>query len=199
MPVMGESECEGKFKVVKSLVGATMAEYYLGQIMMSGYAFAPRYFALCNGQILSIAQNQALFSLLGTYYGGNGTTTFALPNLQGRTPVSAGSSADPSWQPSPYNIGETGGVETVTLLSTQLPNHTHQGTGTTSDGKVRNPTGALFGKNSVPLYAQKPGAQIPLSPQTVASAGGGQAHANMQPYSVINFCIALSGVYPSRN
>jgi microcystin-dependent protein len=176
-----------------------MAEFYVGQIMMSGFAFAPRYFALCNGQILGIAQNQALFSLLGTYYGGNGTTTFALPNLQGRAPVSAGSSADPGWQPSPYTIGEFGGVESVTLSSQQMPAHTHQGNGTTSDGTVRNPTGALFAKNSAPLYAQTPGAQVPLSPQTVTLSGGGQAHSNMQPYSVINFCIALSGVYPSRN
>lgn len=199
MPVMSESGCEGKFKVVKLLVGKAMAEVYLGQIMMSGFAFAPRNFALCNGQILGISQNQALFSLLGTYYGGNGTTTFALPNLQGRAPVSAGASADPSWQPPPYAIGEPGGVENVTLLSTQMPTHIHQGNGTTSDGKVRNPTGALFAKNSVPIYAQTPGAQVPLSPQTVMPVGNGQAHSNMQPYSVINFCIALSGIYPSRN
>lgn len=199
MPVMGESGCEGTFKVVKLLVGGNMTEVYIGQIMMSGFAFAPRNFALCNGQILGIAQNQALFSLLGTSYGGNGTTTFALPNLQGRTPVAAGASADPSWQPPPYEIGAIGGVETVTLLSTQMPAHTHQGNGTTSDGKARNPTGALFGKNSVPVYAQTPGAQVPLSPQTVTPAGGGQAHSNMQPYGVINFCIALLGIYPSRN
>nr|WP_298096094.1 tail fiber protein [uncultured Shinella sp.] len=176
-----------------------MTDVYLGQIMMSGFAFAPRYFALCNGQLLSISQNQALFSLLGTYYGGNGTTNFALPNLQGRVPVSAGSSVDPSWQPPPYAIGETGGVETVTLNTQQMPNHIHQGNGTTADGAIRNPTGTLFAKNSVPIYAQATGAQVPLSSQTVASAGGGQAHSNMQPYSVINFCIALSGVYPSRN
>ncbi|KQY78977.1 MULTISPECIES: tail fiber protein [unclassified Ensifer] len=176
-----------------------MAEPFVGQIMMGGFGFAPRSFALCNGQILAINQNQALFSLLGTAYGGNGTTTFALPNLQGRTPVAFGESADPSWRPPAYGIGEVGGTETVTLNSQQIPAHTHIGNGATADGKERNPEGKLFGTTSVPIYAQTGGAQVLLSPQSVVPTGGGQPHSNVQPYNVINFFIALSGIYPSRN
>lgn len=175
-----------------------MSEFYIGQIMMTGFGFAPKYFALCNGQVLPIAQNQALFSLLGTQYGGNGVTTFQLPDLRSRAPVSYAQSVDPAWQPSPYSIGEVGGAESVTLISTQIPNHVHQGAGTTANGNIRNPTNTLFGTNTAAIYTQ-PGAQVPLSPQTVAPAGGGQAHTNIQPYTTISFCIALQGIFPSRN
>ncbi|CAN7661616.1 phage tail protein [Ensifer sp. ENS11] len=176
-----------------------MTEPFVGQIMMCGFDFAPRGFALCNGQLLGIAQNQVLFSLLGTYYGGNGTTNFALPNLQGRTPVAAGSSADPSWAPTPYPIGAVGGVEAVTLTLQQIPAHQHQGNGTTAEANQRNPTNTLYGTTSLPIYAASGETQVLLSPQSVAAAGGGQPHSNMQPFNVINFCIALQGIYPSRN
>ncbi|QND50994.1 phage tail protein [Phyllobacterium sp. 628] len=176
-----------------------MSEVFLGQIMLAGFQFAPKGFALSNGQIMGISQNQALFSLLGTFYGGNGTTNFALPNMQSRTAVGFGPSVDSSWQPSPYPIGETGGVENVTLLPQQLPQHIHAATGTTSGGTLRNPSNALYGTNSANIYGPSSGAQVVLSSQTVTPAGSSQPHANIQPYDTINYCIALSGIYPSRN
>lgn len=174
-----------------------MTEVFLGQIMLTGFQFAPKGFALCNGQLLPITQNQALFSLLGTMYGGNGTTNFALPNMQSRTPVGAGNSADPSWDPTPYQQGEIGGVESVTLLSTQIPPHNHTVNGTTAAGAARNPTGGLYGTNSTSIFGPANGPLVPL--QGVGPGGGNQPHPNLQPYSVINFVIALVGVYPSRN
>ena len=176
-----------------------MSEKFLGQIMMAGFGFAPRFMALCNGQLLAINQNQALFSLLGTQYGGNGTTTFALPDLRGRTPIGYASSVDPSWQPPSVQIGQAGGVENVTLLSTNLPAHTHTAMASTGAGATRNPRNAVYGTTTDPLHAPSTGAQVPLNPQTLAPAGGNQAHPNMQPYGVVNFCIALAGIFPSRN
>ncbi|HEX4853077.1 phage tail protein [Arenimonas sp.] len=176
-----------------------MSEKFIGQIMMAGFGFAPRFMAQCNGQLLPIAQNQALFSLLGTQYGGNGTTNFALPDLRGRTPIGYASSVDPSWQPPSVQIGQAAGVENVTLLSTNLPAHTHSAMASTSAGATRNPRNAVYGTTTVPLHAPSSGAVVPLNPQTLAPAGGNQPHPNMQPYGVINFCIALSGIFPSRN
>ncbi len=175
-----------------------MSEVYIGQILLTGFNFAPKGFALCNGQILPIAQNQALFSLLGTTYGGNGTTNFALPDLRGRTPTGFGPSADPSWNPSPYNLGDIGGSENVTLLTQQLPQHNHAVNGTASPGTQRNPGGALYGTNSAAIYAT-PGTQVALNPATIAQTGGTSPHPNMQPYRTISACIALVGIYPSRN
>jgi len=148
---------------------------------------------------MPISQNQALFSLLGTQYGGNGVTTFALPDLRGRTPLSAGASVDPSWQPSTYTVGQTDGQETVTLTPGQLPVHNHQFQGTSAAGTARKPTGNLYGSNTNAIYAQSNGAQVPLNATTVASAGGSGPHENMQPFRVVNFCIALQGIFPSRN
>jgi len=177
-----------------------MAQVYLGQIMLAGFGLVPRGFAACNGQLLPISQNQALFSLLGTQYGGDGRTTFALPNLQGRTPVGAGSSVDPTWQPTPYVQGELGGVETVTLLSQNLPPHTHTALGSTNAGAIKNPTNALYaGSGSESIYAPSSGPQVPLNGQTIGLTGGNTPHANMQPYCVLNFNIALNGIFPSRN
>ncbi|GAB3385474.1 phage tail protein [Lysobacter fragariae] len=176
-----------------------MSEYFIGQIMLTGFGFAPKYFALCNGQLLPIAQNQALFSLLGTQFGGNGTTNFALPNMMSRVPVGAGfSSVDPGWQPSQVSMGEVGGVENVTLNQTNLPAHTHQFQGTASAGTSRNPAGKIYGTSTAAIYAS-PGATVPLDPSTVAPAGGTQPHSNIQPYETINFTIALQGIFPSRN
>jgi microcystin-dependent protein len=176
-----------------------MAEYYLGQIMMTGFAFAQKGFAFCNGSILAIAQNQALFSLLGTTYGGDGVTTFGLPNLQSRTPVGFGGSADPAWQPSPYQWGETGGVENVTLLPTQLPAHNHVGNATTTAGAARSPDGALYGAPTNPIYAAPNGRLVALAVPTVTYAGGSQSHSNIQPFEAINYNIAMTGIFPSRN
>lgn len=178
-----------------------MTEVYLGQIIAVGFNFAPRGFALCNGQLLAIAQNQALFSLLGTTYGGNGQTNFALPDLRSRTPVGFGNSVDPSWNPSPYQLGETGGVENVTLLTTQLPAHTHAMAGSNVAATSRNPTNNFYGTTAAatPLYATTGQTQVPLSPTTVGPIGGTSPHPNLQPYRVITYCIALVGIYPSRN
>lgn len=179
--------------------GDEMSEVYIGQILLTGFAFAPKYFALCNGGILPIAQNQALFSLLGTTYGGNGTTTFALPDLRGRTPTGFGPSADPNWNPAAYNLGQIGGAENVTLIGSQLPQHTHTVSGTNAAGTVRNPTGNLYGTNSAAIYAAAGGSMVPLNPATLGSTGNTQPHPNMQPYRTISACIALQGIFPSRN
>lgn len=176
-----------------------MTEVFLGQIMLAGFQFAPKGFALCNGQLLAVAQNQALFSLVGTYYGGDGIRTFGLPNMQSRTAVGYGSSVDPSWQPAPYTIGETSGVENVTLLQQELPQHRHIAMGTTSNGSGRNPSNSLYGTNSASIYALSSNTQVVMSPQTVTPTGNNQPHSNLQPYDVINYTIALSGIFPSRN
>lgn len=181
-----------------------MSEFFIGQIMMSGFNFAPKYFALCNGQLLPINQNQALFSLLGTQFGGNGTTNFALPDLRSRTPVSYASSVDPGWQPPSVQIGQTGGVENVTLLSTNLPAHNHNVNATTTNGNNRIPSSRVYATSintttAIPLYASSSGPLVAMNPQTVAATGGNQPHPNMQPYTTINFCIALQGIFPSRN
>lgn len=181
-----------------------MSEFFIGQIMMCGFGFAQKFFAQCNGQLLPIAQNQALFSLLGTQFGGNGTTNFALPDLRSRTPVGFASSVDPAWNPPALQIGEAAGVENVTLLSTQMPAHTHAMNASTASGDNRSPSDRLYGTSTSTatppdLYGGSSGPLVPLSPQTLAPAGGNQPHPNLQPYTVINFCIALSGVYPARN
>lgn len=182
-----------------------MSEFFIGQIMMAGFNFPPRFWALANGQLLPINQNAALFSLLGTQYGGNGTTNFALPDLRSRTPIGYASSVDPSWQPPSVQIGQASGVENVTLLSTNLPGHTHSVNASTANGDSRSAAGRVFATStnasSPPpnLYAANTGAVVPLNSQSVGAAGGNQPHPNLQPYSVINFCIALSGIFPSRN
>jgi microcystin-dependent protein len=177
-----------------------MSDFFIGQIMMAGFNFAPRYWAQCNGQLLPINQNQALFSLLGTQYGGNGTTNFALPDLRSRTPIGYASSVDPSWQPPSVQIGQASGVENVTLLSTNLPAHAHTANASTTAGTARNPGNATFASTAVaPLLGPSNGALVPLRSDTIAPSGGNQPHPNLQPYGVINFCIAISGIFPSRN
>jgi len=182
-----------------------VSEFFIGQVMMTGFNFAPRYWAQCNGQLLPINQNQALFSLLGTQFGGNGTTNFALPDLRSRTPIGYGSSADPGWQPPAIQIGQAGGAESVTLLSSNLPAHTHAVNASTANGDNRIPINRTYatsqnsGGNAVALYADANGPAVTLNSQSVSNAGGNQPHSNLQPYTTINFCIALSGIFPSRN
>lgn len=168
-----------------------MSDPYLGQIMLTGFGFAPRGFAACNGTIMSIAQNQALFALLGVQYGGNGTTTFMLPDLRGRTPIGIDNA---------YPAGNLGGSESVTLLTGQLPPHFHLANASGSAGTTRNPTNALFGgSGSAALYGPSTGTQVVLNAASLDSAGQTGPHSNMQPYGVLNFCIALNGIYPSQN
>ena len=176
-----------------------MSDYFLGQIMLTGFGFAPKGFAQCNGQLLPISQNTALFSLLGTYYGGNGQSTFALPDLRGRAPVGYGSSVDPAWQPSPYAIGQSFGAETVTVGQAQMPLHTHALGAASQAGGDRNPTNSIYGTTSGDAIYGPNGSVVALAASQVQPSGGNQAHANMQPYQTINFNIALNGVYPSRS
>jgi microcystin-dependent protein len=168
-----------------------MAEPFLGQIQAFGFNFAPTGWALCNGQLLSIAQNTALFSLLGTTYGGDGVTTFALPDLQGRVAVHRGQGAGLS----PYVIGQAGGSENVTLIQTQMPAHTHAAAGSSNAADQASPAGGIW---AAPLDSQgaagtgytKAASNTTLAPTAIGAAGGSQPHTNIQPYLCVNFCIA---------
>ena len=178
-----------------------MADFFMGQVMMTGFGFAPKYFAACNGATLSISQNAALYSLLGIVYGGDGVNSFMLPDLRGRTPVGGGfSSQNNSWQPPALALGAIGGVETVSLTSDQNPPHSHGVMATSAMG-----ADPYAGGNQVLAQASSPGllygaAQnlTPLGGGPSSTAGSGAQHENMQPFSVINFNIALNGIYPSR-
>jgi microcystin-dependent protein len=165
-----------------------MAEPFLSEIRIFSFNFAPKGWALCNGQFLPINQNQALFSLLGTTYGGNGQTTFALPNLRGRYAMHEGSG---------HTLGEAGGASSVTLSLQQLPQHLHFLQGANKNGDQPVPGGFLLG-NVNNLY-RAPTALITLLNGTTSNVGGNQAHTNMCPYLVLNFCIALQGIFPSPN
>jgi microcystin-dependent protein len=169
-----------------------MSTFYLGQIMLTGFNFAPKGLARCDGQLLPIAQQQALFSLLGVMYGGNGTTNFQLPDLRGRTPIGMGAG---------YDQGSVGGSETVTLLATQIPTHNHTASYSNAAGGGRNPSVGLYGVNTAGknIYANASGTQVQLNASTIAGGGSSSPHSNMQPYLTVNFCIALTGIYPSRN
>jgi microcystin-dependent protein len=165
-----------------------MAEPFIGEIKMVAFTFAPRYWAFCNGQILSIAQNQALFSLLGTTFGGNGQTTFALPNLQGRTPIHVSGT---------HPLGQTSGEEAHTLLVAEMPTHTHSVGALQADASLRVPNGQLPAHAAEDTYSRA-AVPVAMNASGVAPAGGSQAHPNMQPYLTLNFVIALAGIYPSR-
>lgn len=169
-----------------------MSEPFIGQIMMFGGNFAPRGWALCNGQLLSIAQNTALFSILGTTFGGNGQTTFGLPNLQGRVPLHPGDGPGLS----PRVLGEMGGEEAVTLLQTQLPPHSHTASATGGDATTSKPDGAVPASGGA--YAAASDGST-MSPSFIGGGGSSQPHDNMQPYQAVNFIIALEGIFPSRN
>ncbi|PXV59882.1 Microcystin-dependent protein [Dyella jiangningensis] len=172
-----------------------MSEPYLGQITPTALNFAPRGYAMCNGQLLPIAQNQALFALIGVTYGGNGVSTFQLPDLRGRTPIGIGQSTSGS----NYTLGQSGGTEGVTLQAGQIPAHTHATNYSSANAVARNPTQGLFGTTSGNLYAPSNGTQVPLNARTVTTPNADQPHPNLQPYLVLNFCIALSGIFPSRS
>jgi microcystin-dependent protein len=162
----------------------------MGEIKIVSFPFAPKGWAMCNGQVLPISQNQALFSLLGTTYGGDGVTSFALPNLQGRAPVHAGSEIP---------LGGAGGEENHTLTINEMPAHSHQVFGATSGPAAGNPAGNVWATLTATQnpYGSAPNAA--MLPAAIHTAGGGQAHANLQPYLTVNYVIALQGVYPPRN
>jgi microcystin-dependent protein len=176
-----------------------MADNFVGEIRIVGFNFPPVNWAFCNGQLLPISQNTALFSLLGTYYGGDGRTTFALPNLQGYAPMHQGNGAGLS----PRIIGETGGETAVTLIQSQLPSHTHAAQNAAeSNAGTPGPT-VVFGgggRGKEPAYAPASAPNtVQLSPQAVSMAGGNLQHNNLPPYLTLNFVIALTGIYPSRS
>ena len=180
-----------------------MSEPFLSEIKLVSFNFPPKGWALCNGQFLPINQNQALFALLGTTYGGNGQTTFALPNLRGRVPIHFGGS---------HNLGEAAGSTSVTINIQQLPAHTHALMARTDlvspDAAGQDPTNKLYGKaqlavqggniTAIQAYAD-PASLTTLNPGAVSSVGGSQPHNNMMPYLTLNFIIARQGIVPSRN
>ncbi len=165
-----------------------MSEPFLGEIKIVSFNFAPKGWALCNGQLLPINQNQALFSLLGTTFGGDGRTTFGLPNLQGRTPIHVGQG---------HTLGELGGEQAHTLSIAEIPTHTHVANAQSANATTPIPGGNLLGAANN-LYAA-PTNLTSLSPSMVANVGGSQAHLNMQPFLTLSFCIALQGIFPSPN
>ncbi|HEY1621540.1 MAG TPA: tail fiber protein [Streptosporangiaceae bacterium] len=180
-----------------------MSDPYLGEIRATGYNFAPRDWALCNGQTLPISQWTALYSILGTYYGGDGKTVFGLPNLQGACPVQFGQGAGLSY----IELGQPGGVPAVTLNTQQMAAHPHgigvvTGTGSQDSPSLASLSGAREGRVGVPLYGTDgppPTKQVQMNARMLAMAGSSQPHNNMPPYLVVNFIIALQGIYPQRS
>ena len=179
-----------------------MADPFIGEIRMVGFSFNPRGWALCNGQLMSIAQNTALFSLLGTTFGGDGVQTFGLPDLRGRVPLHQGSGPGLST----YVLGQLAGTENVTLLSTQMPQHTHLVNCQTATGSVTAPAANYPAGNQVNRdtgvavdTTYDPATNGTMNPAVIGIAGGSQPHANIQPYLCVNFVIALVGIFPSRN
>jgi len=165
-----------------------MAEPFLGEIRIVSFNFPPKGWALCNGQFLPINQNQGLFSLLGTTYGGNGQTTFALPDLRGRAPFHMGSG---------FTQGQAGGEIAHTLTISEMPAHLHFANAATSDGDVPTPAGNMLGAFNNAYGA--PAALTPLNAASLSNVGGSQAHNNMSPFLVLNYVIALQGIFPSQN
>jgi microcystin-dependent protein len=163
-----------------------MAEPFLSEVRMMSFVFAPKGWALCNGQLLPINQNQALFSLLGTTFGGDGRVNFALPDLRGRVPIHVGSG---------HTLGERGGEAAHTLTIAELPTHTHVAQASSSNASVAVPTGNVMASTS---NGYAPASNLTaLLPNTIGSVGGSQAHLNMQPFLTLSFCIALQGIFPS--
>lgn len=170
-------------------------DQYIGEIRAFSFPFPPKGWAACNGQIMPISQNQALYALLGNTYGGNGTTTFALPDLRGRVPLHKGAAYDTG---NPIQLGEKGGEEAHSLTISEMPHHTHLISASTEIADQRNSAGNF--------WAQSPGskaysstADVHMNQSALDPAGAGQAHPNMQPYTVLNYCIAITGLFPIRN
>jgi microcystin-dependent protein len=175
-----------------------MSEPFIGEIRLFAGNFAPRGYALCNGQLLAISQNTALFSILGTTYGGNGITTFGLPDLRGRVPMHAGQGPGLTSR----SLGETGGAESETLLVGQMPAHNHLAFPNNRNANVQNPVDSVPGKAPDPGFFYRNSADPaggPMDAGFIGNTGGGQPHDNMQPFLAINYIIALEGIYPSRN
>jgi microcystin-dependent protein len=169
---------------------------YIAEIFMAGMNFPPRGYASCSGQLLAISTNTALFSLVGTTFGGNGTSTFGLPDLRGRVPMGMGNGPGLT----PRTLGELSGTETVTLLTTQMPQHIHSLNAVSDAGNVSAPAGAyLANTGALDKEYKVTGTVVQMNPTAVGIAGGSQPHDNMPPYLVLNFYIATQGIFPSRN
>ena len=174
-----------------------MADPFVAEIRIFPFNFAPKGWAFCNGQLLPISQNTALFSLLGTTYGGDGKSTFALPDLQDNAPMHPGQGQGLSL----YDLGQTGGSQTVTLLESEMPAHNHLVNGSNGPANLQTPSNtAVLGRANNPVYldADPPTNVVQLAPQALSPAGNGAAHNNMMPYLALSFCIALQGVFPPR-
>ena len=169
-----------------------MANPFVGQITMFGGNFAPVGYAFCNGQLIAIAQNDALFALIGTTYGGDGLNTFNLPDMQSRIPVHQGQLAGGN----NYTIGERSGVETVTLTTGQIPPHSHSVTGNSGDGGQTSPAGNFWGLGAASIYSTT-APNVPMNAAAIGPTGGSQPHDNMLPFLCVNFIIALFGIFPS--
>jgi microcystin-dependent protein len=168
-----------------------MSTPYMGEIKITSFNFAPKGWALANGQFLAINQNQALFSLFGTSFGGNGQTTFALPDFRGRTPIHAGNSGG-------FVAGQAGGQEFHTLTIQEMPTHFHALQGSSAPATLADPVGSMLADVNTKLYKDSSTNPTTLFPATVTNAGGSQPHENRQPYLVLSFIIALQGIFPSR-
>jgi microcystin-dependent protein len=166
-----------------------MAEPFLSEIRIMSFGFPPKGWALCDGQLLPINQNQALFSLLGTTYGGDGRVNFGLPDLRSRVPIHTGSG---------HTLGERGGEQAHTLSISEIPTHTHVLNGTSNAGTLVIAAGNLLGTTASQLYQAPDSNLVAMSPASIATVGGSQAHLNMQPFLVLNFSIALQGIFPSQ-
>ena len=171
-----------------------MTDQFVGEIRIFGGNFAPTGWAFCNGQLLPISQNTALFSLLGTQYGGNGTSNFALPNLQGSAPIHPGQGPGLSL----YDLGQSGGSETVTLLQSEMPAHSHAFRGNNTLGDIPVPGGNALARHANSYQQNTTQNLVLMNPAALPPAGGSLPHNNMQPYLTLNFNIALQGVYPPR-
>jgi microcystin-dependent protein len=167
-----------------------MGEPFLSEIRLLSFNYAPKGWAMCNGQLLPINQNQALFSLLGTTYGGNGQTNFALPDLRGRAPMHVGSG---------HTLGEKGGEQAHTLSIAEIPTHTHVLSGSSNSGTAQTPGGNLLATVPSQLYHSPGNPLVAMNPGNVTNVGGSQAHLNMQPFLTLTFAIALQGIFPSPN
>ena len=175
--------------------GKTVANPFLGEIRLFPYTFSPQGWAFCDGRSMPISQNAALFALLSVTYGGNGTTNFNLPDLRGRVPVSSGQGNGLS----DYVIGEVTGVESVTLDGAQMPSHAHLVEASAAKTTAKTPAGGVPGHTKADAYDATPDGTTTMNAGMIAPAGGNQPHTNLQPLLVMNFCIALQGIFPSRS
>jgi microcystin-dependent protein len=174
-----------------------MANPFLGEIRAFPFNFPPKGWAFCDGQLMPISQYTALFSLLGTQFGGDGKSTFALPNLQGNVPLDFGQGPGLTF----YNMGDSGGAPSITLLTSEMPAHGHNAHCNSAAGNKTKPNGSYWAKDAAGIlseYAPAPDGNQ-MNPQAIGSVGGNQPHNNMQPYLVLNFCIALQGIFPPRS